>query len=744
MKRNKYIWLFLLQLVSLNYSKAQTFSAGGKIDPAFLEIINYQGIDGEKFNTRTEKKFAEEVDYEMHNFLNSGKVIYNCQASEYVEKVADKLLRNQVKLRGELNFYIVKSTDVNAFTYHNGMVFIHVGLLANVKTEAQLAFILAHEISHYQLKHSFEKYKQSKIQQKRAARSNGANADAFLRMMNYSREKELDADKNGLKLFLQSEYATKASLDAIQGLEFADYPIENKVILRESFETPFFKISPLIFPDTASAMVSHENDEDSLKTHPNIQTRIAAIKKGLIGVNMDKGSEFLVEATQFQYIRNAARKELSNLYLEEGDFISAFYNSYILLQEKPNDKDLVLAELKALFFIQNYINENLKSKITVSPKKIKGELQKLHTFFKKSQKSDMNAFVLRLSWRLRQELGDDVDGIKYSNLCIKEFGANVSNQLNHFKPISEYHDSLFIHNYEVNKNAPTKTMKTNFKALRKKSDYKHYSISQFAMSDFVDDKNFRSTFEEQTKSLELKGTEENDKADGEEEKTEKDVEVIAKKKSKDKEKPLIEEAITNLLVVDINNLFFDLRKDNPLIYLTVKEKELQLMNLIQQTGELNGVKVNVFNPKELNANDSALFAERVILKNWISKRQDEDYKFEYADSKEQAVIKKIMDKYNTKHICFINSIALMDHKIITDIDLRLFLLSFLFPPLPVYFGYRLFNPEKASAIYIPVYNLENGKIIYTHEQSYNDLNRIDYTRSEFYNFFFIISKNAYK
>jgi len=47
-------------------------------------------------------------------------------------------------------------------------------------------------------------------------------------------------------------------------------------------------------------------------------------------------------------------------------------------------------------------------------------------------------------------------------------------------------------------------------------------------------------------------------------------------------------------------------------------------------------------------------------------------------------------------------------------------------------------------MYIPIYNLENGKIAYKHEQYFNDLNKIDFTRSEFYNFFFIISKNAYK
>jgi Zn-dependent protease with chaperone function len=738
---NKFILIIIFQLFIIQISKAQVFQSSGKIGKPFLEIINYQELDNSKFKNRNEKKFAVEVDFEMRNFLNSGRVIYNCEASEYVEKVADKLLKNNQNLRKELSFYIVKSTDVNAFTYNNGMVFIHVGLLANVKSEAQLAFILAHEISHYQLHHSFEKYKQSKIQQKKAAKSNGDGAEAFLNLMSYSREKELEADKNGLKLYLQSDYASTASLGVFEVLKFADYPLENKLILRESFETPFFKISPIIFPDTASLIQNIEDANDSLSTHPNILNRITNIKKEL-KTTAEKGSNFLVSENQFNQIKRAARIELSNIYLLERNYIGAFYNSFVLLEEEPQNKELMLSELKALFFIQNYLNQNLKSKIALSPKKIKGEIQKLHAFFNKAQKSDMNAFILRLSWRLRSSLGNDPDAIKFSNYCIKDFGTYVSNNLSHFKPISEFQDTLFVHNYEYNKNVSNKGSKTGLKSLKRKSEYPHYSISHFAMSDFIDDKTFKQTFEEVTKGLESKT---NDDSESKENEEEKDEALITKRKSAfaKKEKPLIDEAIKDLLVVDINNLFFDLRKEDPLRYLTVKEKQIELSNLIQETSKLNGVNVHVFNPIELNEDDSAIYTERVAMKNWIKSRLIGD-EYEYADSKEQAMIKKIMDKYNAKHICFINSIAVLDQKEVGENQIGIFCLSFLVPPLPIYFGYQLFKPLKASGMYIPIYNLENGKIAYKHEQYFNDLNKIDFTRSEFYNFFYIISKNAYK
>ena len=104
-----------------------------------------------------------------------------------------------------------------------------------------------------------------------------------------------------MKLFLQSDYASSASLGVFDVLKFADYPLENKMILRESFETPFFKISPIIFPDTASLIQNIEDANDSLSTHPNILNRITNIKKELKNTS-EKGSNFLVSENQFNQI----------------------------------------------------------------------------------------------------------------------------------------------------------------------------------------------------------------------------------------------------------------------------------------------------------------------------------------------------------------------------------------------------------------------------------------------------------
>jgi hypothetical protein len=108
--------------------------------------------------------------------------------------------------------------------------------------------------------------------------------------------------------------------------------------------------------------------------------------------------------------------------------------------------------------------------------------------------------------------------------------------------------------------------------------------------------------------------------------------------------------------------------------------------------------------------------------------------------KNKKEIQQIMKKYNSTHICFINSIAAMDQKEIKTNDYFYLILSLFAPPLPLYVGYTMFNPIKYSALYIPIYNLGNGDLIYAHEKRFRDLNSIDYTRSEFYKFFYFISK----
>src|SRR5262249_44749862 len=65
------------------------------------------------------------------------------------------------KLAGEycpsIRVYIIDTPDWNASAAPNGMVQVNTGMLLQVKNEAQMAFVLGHEITHYVHRHSLEK-----------------------------------------------------------------------------------------------------------------------------------------------------------------------------------------------------------------------------------------------------------------------------------------------------------------------------------------------------------------------------------------------------------------------------------------------------------------------------------------------------------------------------------------------------------------------------------------------------------
>src|SRR5262245_43805018 len=48
----------------------------------------------------------------------------------------------------EYEFFVLRDPSPNAFALPNGHVYVHTGMLARLRDEAQLACLLAHEISH--------------------------------------------------------------------------------------------------------------------------------------------------------------------------------------------------------------------------------------------------------------------------------------------------------------------------------------------------------------------------------------------------------------------------------------------------------------------------------------------------------------------------------------------------------------------------------------------------------------------
>src|SRR5690606_37363433 len=123
-----------------------------------LEKLKQSQQEQARYERKAKKDFSLMNSFEMKDFLFSGRVIFNDPLSAYINRVANEVLKADPSLQGKLTFYVIRSTDVNAFSTHEGMIFINEGIVAELENEAQLAFLLCHEIIHYKNNHVMNSY----------------------------------------------------------------------------------------------------------------------------------------------------------------------------------------------------------------------------------------------------------------------------------------------------------------------------------------------------------------------------------------------------------------------------------------------------------------------------------------------------------------------------------------------------------------------------------------------------------
>jgi predicted Zn-dependent protease len=105
-------------------------------------------------------------------------------------------------------FHVIDSPQINAFALPGGQIFVMRGLLDFVESEAELAAVLGHEMSHVDLRHCIEHYQYEARLKKAGAPELGWMVEMAHRLMTmgFSPQQELDADAQGERLSVESGY----------------------------------------------------------------------------------------------------------------------------------------------------------------------------------------------------------------------------------------------------------------------------------------------------------------------------------------------------------------------------------------------------------------------------------------------------------------------------------------------------------------------------------------------------------
>lgn len=142
-------------------------------------------------------------------------IVREGEVVDYVNELGNKIAEQMGRNDFDYEFYVVADEALNAFALPGGKVFVNTGAILKTDSEAELAGLLAHEVSHAVLSHGFKQVITSNVYNNLGQIVNAAlnntvplgNIIANLISLDYNRDQERQADLVGTRVLATSGYA---------------------------------------------------------------------------------------------------------------------------------------------------------------------------------------------------------------------------------------------------------------------------------------------------------------------------------------------------------------------------------------------------------------------------------------------------------------------------------------------------------------------------------------------------------
>jgi Zn-dependent protease with chaperone function len=154
--------------------------------------------------------------------------------TQYIQRLGKKLAAVIPADRSwPYQFHVIPAADINAFALPGGPIFVNIGTITAADNEAQLAGVLAHEMSHVYMQHSAKQAPKATVAQIIAGLAGavlpqsglgnlgrmGIQIGAGTMLMKYSRTDEAQADSVGAIIMYRAGYNPQAMADFFETLE---------------------------------------------------------------------------------------------------------------------------------------------------------------------------------------------------------------------------------------------------------------------------------------------------------------------------------------------------------------------------------------------------------------------------------------------------------------------------------------------------------------------------------------------
>jgi predicted Zn-dependent protease len=205
---------------------------------------------------RGESAVGESIAKQTQKYL---PMVQDPEVLNYVKSVGQKVAAVSGREEFDYQFYVVMDDQINAFALPGGKVFVNAGVIMKTESEAELAGLLAHEISHAVLSHGFQLVSRGNLT---------ANVVQYipyvggltgnLIVLNYSRDMERQADSFGTRMLVNAGYAA----DGVRNLMVK---LDREAVKEELPEPPAW-----------------------LSTHPQTEARITDLENLIIKNNLNR------------------------------------------------------------------------------------------------------------------------------------------------------------------------------------------------------------------------------------------------------------------------------------------------------------------------------------------------------------------------------------------------------------------------------------------------------------------------
>lgn len=339
----------LLQQLSDKYEKQY------KQDLATLPAKNKQDF---------EKIYKQRWDNIKEKFAK--KEIYTDPvAQQYLDALAEEIVKTNPVLKDHpFRCYFSRSGAPNASYIGEGIILVNMGLFYRLHDENEVAFVMAHEIAHFLLKHSenaINRYvttlNSDEVQEQLRAikKSEYRKREQLEKLVKgltfnnrrHGRDHEGQADSMAVELLHNTRFAVSGALSTLALLDNIDRDTLNTAsCLQRTFNAPGYPFQPKWIAKEEGLLGGHaqlkedKELEDSLKTHPDCKLRIKTLEP-MVKRYQPGTATGAAPSAAFEQLKKSFPYEIIAFAFTVDNYTRSLYYTLELMQQKPGDPFLV-------------------------------------------------------------------------------------------------------------------------------------------------------------------------------------------------------------------------------------------------------------------------------------------------------------------------------------------------------------------------------------------------------------------